>query len=114
MAFVAHKPAPLPGQFRKIFFEDANAHKDLLDKIFWTIVETAVENPLNEQLGNLKVPTLVIWGRHDRLIHVSCAEVIHEKVPHSELVIFEDVGHIPMIEKPKKTAAVKLAFLAKH
>lgn len=114
MAFVTHKPAPIPRQFQKLFFEDANEHKDLLDKIFWTIVETAVENPLNDQLVNLKVPTLVIWGRHDQLIDVSCAEVIHANVPHSELLIFEDVGHIPMIEKPKQTAEAKLAFLAKH
>lgn len=114
MAFVAHKPAPIPGQFRKIFFEDANAHKDLLDKVFWSIVETAVNNPLNEKLKDLKIPTLIIWGRHDRLIDVSCAEAIHAGVQSSELVIFEDVGHIPMIEKPKETAAVKLAFLAKH
>jgi pimeloyl-ACP methyl ester carboxylesterase len=114
MAFVTHKPAPIPGQFRKIFFEDANAHKDLLDKIFWSIVETAVNNPLNEKLKDLDVPTLIIWGRHDRLIDVSCAEAIHAGVENSELVIFEDVGHIPMIEKPKETAAAKLAFLAKH
>lgn len=114
MAFVTHKPAPIPGQFRKIFFEDANAHKDLLDKIFWSIVETAVHNPLNEKLKNLNVPTLIIWGRHDRLIDVSCAEAVHAGVENSELVIFEDVGHVPMIEKPKETAAVKLAFLAKH
>lgn len=114
MAFVTHKPAPIPGQFRKIFFEDANAHKDLLDKIFWSIVETAVNNPLNEKLKILNVPTLIIWGRHDRLIDVSCAEAIHAGVENSELVIFEDVGHVPMIEKPKETAAVKLAFLAKH
>lgn len=114
IAFVTHKPARIPAQFRKIFFEDADKYKDLLDKIFWSIVETAVENPLNDQLVDLKVPTLIIWGRHDRLIDVSCAEMIHANVPDSELVIFEDVGHIPMIEKPKQTAATKLAFLAKH
>ena len=114
MAFVAHKPTPIPGQFRKIFFEDANAHKDLLDKIFWTIVKSSQERPLNDELGGLKVPTLIIWGRYDRLIDVSCAEAIHAGVEGSELCILEDTGHIPMIERPRETAAAQLPFLAKH
>ncbi|QJB68050.1 alpha/beta fold hydrolase [Parasphingorhabdus halotolerans] len=114
MAFVTHNPPPIPGQFRKVFFEEANAHKELLDKIFWTIVKDTQDRPLNGELGGLKVPTLIIWGRHDQLIDVSCAEAIHAGVENSELVIFEDVGHIPMIEKPKEVAAAQLAFLAKH
>lgn len=114
MAFVAHKPTPIPGQFRKIFFEDANAHKDLLDKIFWSIVETSRDHPLNGELGSLKVPTMVIWGRYDRLIDVSCAEAIHAGVEGCELCILEDTGHIPMIEKPKATAEAQLPFLAKQ
>ncbi|VAV87446.1 hypothetical protein MNBD_ALPHA04-2149 [hydrothermal vent metagenome] len=114
MAFVTYKPPPIPGQFRRIFFEDANAHKDLLDKIFWSIVKDTQERPLNEKLGDLKVPTLIIWGRDDRLIDVSSAEAIHAGVEGSELLILEETGHIPMIEKPKETAAAHLPFLAKH
>lgn len=114
MAFIAHRPAPLPGQFRKIVFEDANAHKDLLDKIFWSIVETSMEQPLNPELCNLKIPTLVIWGRYDRLIDVSCGEAVHAGVEGCELCILEDTGHVPMIEKPKATADAQLAFLAKQ
>ena len=47
MNFVTYKPMPMPRAFRKIFFEDANAHKELLDKIFWSIagdgLQTAAE-----------------------------------------------------------------------
>ncbi len=114
MTFVTYKPPPIPGQFRRIFFEDAKAHKDLLDKIFWSIVKDAQERPLNAELGDLKIPTLVIWGRHDRLIDVSCADAIHAGVEGSELFVLEETGHIPMIEKPKETAAAQLPFLAKH
>ena len=70
--------------------------------------------PLNDRLGAINVPTLVIWGRHDRLIDVSCAEVLHAGIEDSELLILEETGHIPMIEKPKETSARQLAFLAKH
>lgn len=114
LAFVAHKPMKVPGQFRKIFYEDFAAHRDLLDKIFWTLVEDGTVKPLNDQLGQVKAPTLIIWGRHDQLIDVSCVDVLEEGIPNAESVIFEDVGHVPMIENPKATAAKHLEFLAKY
>jgi abhydrolase domain-containing protein 6 len=40
--------------------------------------------------------------------------VQHTGIAGSELVIFEDIGHVPMIEKPAEVAGRHLAFLAKH
>lgn len=114
LAFVAHKPMKVPRQFRKIFYEDFAAHRELLDKIFWNLVEDGTVRPLNDQLNQVKVPTLIIWGRHDQLIDVSCVKVLEDGIPNAESVIFEDAGHVPMIEKPKETAARHLEFLAKH
>ena len=114
LSFVAHKPMKVPGQFRKIFYEDFAVHRDLLDKIFWTLVEDGVGKPLNDQLDQVKTPTLIIWGRHDQLIDVSCVDVLKNGIANAESVVFEDVGHIPMIENPKETARHHLEFLAKH
>lgn len=113
MKFVAYKPVAMPGQFRKLFFEEANAHKEVLDKIFWQIAGSGLNDPLNDRLGDVKAPTLIIWGRHDRLIDVSCVEVLDKGIENSESVIFEKTGHVPMIEKPKESASAHLAFLAK-
>lgn len=114
LAFVAHKPMKVPGQFRKIFYEDFAVHRALLDKIFWTLVEDGTEKPLNDQLDRVKTPTLIVWGRHDQLIDVSCVDVLEDGIPNAESVVFENVGHIPMIENPKGTAARHLEFLAKY
>jgi len=114
MAYVAYKPIKVPGQFRKIFYEDFAMHRDVLDKIFFDLAEETTERPLNDKLGNIHVPTLIIWGRHDQLIDVSCVDVLDKGIADSEAVILEDVGHLPMIEKPKITAQHQLAFLAKH
>ncbi|WP_373490023.1 alpha/beta fold hydrolase [Parasphingorhabdus sp.] len=114
LAFVAHRPMKVPGQFRKIFYEDFAAHRELLDKIFWTLVEDGTVKPLNDELGKVKAPTLIIWGRHDQLIDVSCVKVLEEGIPNAESVIFEDIGHVPMIENPKATAARHREFLAKY
>lgn len=114
MGFIAYKPRFIPQQFKKIAFEDSRPYATLLDQIFAQLIEDAQERALNDQLGMVNTPTQIIWGRHDRLIDVSCAVVQHQGIKDSELVIFEDVGHIPMIEKPAETARHHLAFLAKH
>ncbi|GAB5481691.1 MAG: alpha/beta fold hydrolase [Parasphingorhabdus sp.] len=114
MAFVSYKPVPMPKNFKKIFFAEAEAHREVLDKIFWQIAGAGINHPLNDRLGEVAAPSLIIWGRHDRLIDVSCVAVLDAGIKDSEAVIFEETGHIPMIEKPKETAAVHRAFLAKH
>ena len=114
MAFVAFKPRFIPRQFKKVVLEDTAPYAALVDKIFNQIAGDALERPVNDQLGSVSTPTQIIWGRHDRLIDVSCATVLLDGIKTSELVIFEDVGHVPMIEKPAETAKHHLAFLAKH
>lgn len=114
LAFVAYKPRWVPMQFKRVMLAEMKPHEALLDKIFHQIAEDALHRPLNDRLDEIKVPTQIIWGRHDRLLDVTCAVVQHQGIPHSELVIFEDVGHVPMIEKPAETARHHLAFLAKH
>ena len=114
LAFVAHKPRWVPAQFKRLMLADITPHQKVLDKIFNQILDEALNQPLNDRLGEITVPTLIIWGRHDQLIHVSCAEVQHAGIVGSELVIFEDVGHVPMIEKPAEVVRHHLDFLAKH
>jgi abhydrolase domain-containing protein 6 len=114
MGFIAHKPRYVPSRFMDVVFEDRAQHNGLLDKIFWTIVDDGEQRPLNARLADVSVPTLIIWGRHDQLIHVSCVAELQAGIVGSEAVIFDDVGHVPMIEKPGATAAVLRRFLAKH
>ena len=114
LAFVAYKPRFIPRQFKKVVIAETVPHAALLDKIFNQIACDALERPVNDQLPRVSTPTQIIWGRHDRLIDVSCATVLHEGIKGSELVIFEDVGHVPMVENPAQTARAHLAFLAKH
>ena len=114
MAFIVHKPRYIPSRFMDVAWQDRASHTDLLDRIFWTIVEDGEQRPLNDRLGEVTVPTLILWGRHDRLIHVSSVAELEAGIPVSEAVVFEDAGHVPMIEKPAATAGVMRRFLAKH
>ena len=114
IAFVVRKPTHVPARLKPVIYADALKHRDLLDQIFWVIADEMEQKPLNDQLGGVKVPTLILWGRHDKLIDVSCVAVLEAGIAGSRSHIFEDVAHVPMIEAPKATANVQREFLAKH
>ena len=54
------------------------------------------------------------WGRHDRVLDVSCTEAMAASIPDNKIVIFEDAGHVPMIEKPGDSAAHQLELITAH
>ena len=114
IAFVVHKPTRVPARLKPVIYADALRHRDLLDKIFWVIADEMEEKPLNDELGKVTVPTLILWGRHDKLIDVSCVAVLEAGIAGSRSHIFDHVAHVPMIEDPKATAEVQRAFLAEH
>ena len=53
------------------------------------------------QLKSLKIPTLVVWGREDRLIPVADGRHIASQIPGARSVIIGDCGHIPSVEQPR-------------
>ena len=114
LAFTMVKPLWVPGRFKQVVFDRMAAHVDFLDGVFATLSRDHLGEPLNNDLPSVSVPTLVIWGRHDRLIHVSCAEVLQSGIPGCECHVFEDLGHMPMIEAPLRTARRHKAFLEKR
>lgn len=114
IAFVVRNPPHIPARLKPVIYADALKHRDLLDRIFWVIADEMEQKPLNDELGKVTVPTLIVWGRHDKLIDVSCVAVLEAGIADSRSHIFEHVAHVPMIEDPKATAEVQRAFLAEH
>lgn len=114
LAFVVHKPRFIPRRFLALVHGDLEPHLPLMDRIFEQLLTDMLEKPLNDDLHKITVPTQIIWGRHDRLIHHTSATVQHGAIAGSELVVFDDIGHVPMIENPAATARHHLPFLAKH
>lgn len=113
MAFVMEQRRPIPRQFKKVIFAEAKRREALLDLVFEHIARDALEAPVTDRLPKVKHPTLIVWGRHDRVIDVSCVDVLAKGIKNSETVIFEHLGHIPMMEDPAAFAGAHRAFLAK-
>ncbi len=63
-------------------------------------------------LAGLRVRTLVLWGREDRIIPVEHAQRFASAIPGARLIVYDGVGHVPMEEIPERSAADAEAFLA--
>lgn len=113
MAFVMHKPRAIPGQFKKVMFHEAKRREALLDKVFEDIILDALEAPATDRLGEVQTRTLIIWGKHDRVIDVSCVPVLEQGIKGAQAVVFDHVGHLPMMEDPEAFAKAHIGFLAR-
>ncbi|HIG67221.1 MAG TPA: alpha/beta hydrolase [Porticoccaceae bacterium] len=67
------------------------------------------EEPVDTARFN--VPALIMWGREDSLIPVDVAELFNDALEQSSLVIYDNVGHIPMEEIPNRSAEDVSKFL---
>jgi len=56
------------------------------------------------RLNEIETPTLVLWGEEDQLIYASSAHVFNEELRNSKLIIYPNIGHIPMEENPNDVA----------
>jgi pimeloyl-ACP methyl ester carboxylesterase len=71
------------------------------------------EDFLNGRLGEIKKPTLIVWGKQDGLLKVTDGEHFKREIAGSELIVFDQCGHAPMVEKAADFNKAILAFLAK-
>lgn len=55
-----------------------------------------------DRLESISVPTLLIWGRDDRVVPASDAPGYEQRIADSELHVFDDCGHVPMMERPRR------------
>ena len=67
-----------------------------------------------DALATIRVPTLVLHGASDPLIEVDSAKQFAAAIPGSILTIYPEVGHLPQIEIPERSARDVAAFLAAH
>ena len=79
------------------------------DAVFWGVVMQMMALDLRAGLEKVKAPVLVMHGKQDPL--ESAAEV-HATFPGSRLVLIDDAGHFPWLEKPAEVYGPLEAFLA--
>ena len=69
------------------------------------------EDFLDNRLGEIKRPTLIVWGKQDGLLPVSDGERFNKGIANSRLVVFDNCGHAPQFEKAADFNKTVLEFL---
>lgn len=67
-----------------------------------------------ESLNYLDIPVLIMWGDKDRWISPEHALFFKNDISNSRVLMYKDVGHIPMEEIPEKSANDLIEFLAEN
>jgi len=107
--FVFSTPPDIPRFVKKPLVEEAQRHQASNQRIFEQISSENVA--LEPDLPKITTRTLVLWGDQDRVIDVSCVQVLKNGLPNCTAVIMQNCGHLPMIERPQEAAEHYLAFL---
>jgi pimeloyl-ACP methyl ester carboxylesterase len=89
---------------------DPGARNALLQTVRQGVPPNAHE--LVTKFKNISVPTLILWGRHDKVIPLKAGELLNQALRNSVLEVVEQCGHIPQEEQPQKTIARISKFLA--
>ena len=58
--------------------------------------------PIENDLGKIKAPTLIIWGAEDALIPLNAGRKMNSLIKGSKLVTFDKCGHLPQEEMPQR------------
>jgi len=90
------------------------AHNELSDRRkarrMLRLSRSVFNDHLGTQIGRIKAPTMVLWGREDTVTPPETAVAFAEAIPNAELVWIEQCGHAPMLEKPAEFAKALREF----
>ena len=63
------------------------------------------------RVSGVVAPTLVLWGGRDRIIPPTLAQRFARDIPGAQVLLFDELGHVPQEEDPARTVAAVKAFL---
>jgi abhydrolase domain-containing protein 6 len=111
MAFALEKQPYIPWPIAGVMAEKAVENQAINQKMFADMhVSQGFE--FEDAIQHIKAPTLIFWGAEDRVVSVKNATLFEQLIPGSHKIVFEGVGHAPMIEIPEKSAKQYLDFLS--
>jgi pimeloyl-ACP methyl ester carboxylesterase len=87
----------------------ATRNREMTARLTW---KPYMHDPqLSRFLPRVTNPTLIVWGREDRIVPVVCGEQYRRLLPHATLSVLERCGHLPLLEHPDAFARLVIDFL---
>jgi pimeloyl-ACP methyl ester carboxylesterase len=105
------------------FYDPSVATKDLVDMLFEivnnnekamrvvAVARSAIRDNVENKLHNILCPTLLIWGKQDRITPPFVGEDFHKGIKNSQLNYINRCGHAPMMERPDEFNIILDKFL---
>jgi len=104
------RPGVRDRTFRGVFHDPSAIRREML----WENIVPALQSPgyydalttlvgydIRHRLEEIEEPTLIVWGRNDRVVPVPAALSYKRRIgDNAELEIFDNTGHVPQIERP--------------
>lgn len=85
-----------------------------------TLVETAKQiiptniERITKQYNKISVPTLLIWGKQDRIVSPAIGIMLNTQIEKSELILIDNCGHVPHEETPERVVRNICEFIYSH
>jgi pimeloyl-ACP methyl ester carboxylesterase len=79
---------------------------------FIDALDAMTDYPIRDRLTKITAPTLVVWGADDSLVPVRDAWEFGDLIPGARVVVYEDTGHVAMLERPDAFNALVRDFVA--
>lgn len=107
------------------FYDPIMATKELVDEVFEAVnnrakairiiavAKSAMKHNLADELPKIVAPTLLVWGKNDKITAPEVAEEFHRLIKNSELKFIDKCGHAPMMERPAEFNKMLEEFLNK-
>lgn len=110
LQWASHEPPFIPWPVANVLADESIADAEFKAELIRR--RGAGREPrLETVLATFEIPTLVVWGREDRFVHVSAVDVMRALLPDARYEILDETGHLPMIEKAAESAALYEEFL---
>jgi len=103
---VTRHPDRLPAQYAAEFV------RGLAAPGFIDGIEANLNYDYRDRLGEIACPTLIVWGKRDKVVSAKDADLYEQLIPNARKVIFDDTGHMAMIERPVAFNALLEEFLS--
>jgi pimeloyl-ACP methyl ester carboxylesterase len=81
---------------------------------FIDALRAIMDYDFRDRLPEIGCPTLIVWGTDDMLVPESDASEFERLIDGSRKLIFEDTGHMAMIERPQTFNDCLIEFLAEE
>ena len=102
------RPIYVPRPFQRCICAKSMEDRDFHEKLFTELMSDP--HALEEKLANSSIPTLIVWGDEDRILHPSGAHRLAAAMANARAEVMKKMGHVPMLERPQETAHLFLEF----